>query len=341
MIDAGIDVGIPYNGKNPDIGAYEFQSGLPAPSPIFLSSVVENATPSIIGMTYDLTLANIVPSASVFSVSVNSVARTVNSVAISGTKILLTLSSPVANGNVVTVSYTKPANNPIQTASGGQAVSLSAQTVLNNVIPPIPVYVSSVIQNATPNNLEITYNLSLAIIAPASAAFSVKVNSVARTVNSVSISGTKVLLTLSNPVINGDVVTFSYTKPATNPIQTPSGVQAATLSAQVVTNNVIPGTPPVHVTSSIENATPNVLEMTYNLSLATIVPPASAFTVTVNSLARSINTVTISGTKVLLTLTNPVVYGDVVTVDILNLNQSIADSFSRTRCKFEYTIGYK
>ena len=109
MIDAGIDVGIPYNGKNPDIGAYEFQSGLPAPSPIFLSSVVENATPSIMGMTYNLTLADVVPSASVFSVTVNSVARTVSTVAISGAKVLLTLSSPVTNGDVVTISYTKPA----------------------------------------------------------------------------------------------------------------------------------------------------------------------------------------------------------------------------------------
>ena len=59
-------------------------------------------------MTYNLTLANVVPAASAFSVRVNSTARTVNTVAISGTKVQLTLASPVVYGDVVTVSYTKP-----------------------------------------------------------------------------------------------------------------------------------------------------------------------------------------------------------------------------------------
>ena len=38
-------------------------------------------------MTYNLTLANIVPAASAFSVKVNTVTRPVSSVAISGTKV--------------------------------------------------------------------------------------------------------------------------------------------------------------------------------------------------------------------------------------------------------------
>ena len=62
---------------------------------------------------------------------------------------------------------------------------------------------------------------------------------------------------------------------------------------------------------TIENATPSRLEMTYNLTLANIVPAASAFSVMVNSSARTVSSVAISGTKVLLTLASPVVYGDV------------------------------
>ena len=107
---------------------------------------------------------------------VNAIARTVSSVAISGTKVLLTLSSPVAYGDVVTVAYTKPATNPLQTAAGGQAASISAQNVTNNVAAVIPVYVSSVIENATPAILEMTYNLTLANIVPAASAFTVMVN---------------------------------------------------------------------------------------------------------------------------------------------------------------------
>ena len=256
-IDAGVDIGLPYNGKAPDLGAFESQSGLPAPSPVFISSVVENATPSILGMTYDLSLANIVPSASAFSVKVNSVARTVNTVSISGTKVLLTLSSPVINGDVVTVSYTKPATNPIQTASGGQAATISAQTVINNVNPGTsPVYVSSAIENATPNILEMTYNLSLANIVPAASAFTVTVNSLPRSVNTVSISGTKVLLTLASPVVYGDIVTVAYTKPATNPLQTPSAGLAATISAQPVTNRVSNPAILGYINSAVGNSSP-------------------------------------------------------------------------------------
>ena len=86
-------------------------------------------------ITYNLTLANIVPAASAFAVRVNAVSRTVASVAISGTRVQLTLASPVVYGDVVTVAYTKPAANPLQTTAGGQAASLSAQNVTNNVIP--------------------------------------------------------------------------------------------------------------------------------------------------------------------------------------------------------------
>ena len=264
-------------------------------------------------MTYNTSLANIVPAASAFSVLVNSVARTVNTVAISGTKVQLTLATPVVNGNVVTVSYTKPTVNPLQTASAGTAASISAQTVTNGVTAAVPVYVSSAIASATPALLEMTYNTSLANIVPAASAFSVMVNSVARTVNTVAISGTKVQLTLATPVVNGNVVTVSYTKPTVNPLQTASAGTAASISAQTVTNGVT-AVVPVYVSSAIASATPALLEMTYNTSLANIVPAASAFSVMVNSVARTINTVAISGTKVQLTLATPVVNGNVVTV---------------------------
>ncbi len=293
----------------------------PPASPVYVSSAIEAGAPSVIEMTYNLTLANIVPAASAFSVQVNSAARSVSSVSISGTKVLLTLSSPVAYGNTITVAYTKPSANPIQTSAGGQAASLSSQTVTNRVAAPtapaVPVYVSSAIENAAPSIIEMTYNLTLANIVPAASAFSVQVNSAAGSVSSVSISGTKVLLTLSSPVAYGNTVTVAYTKPSTNPIQTSAGGQAATLSSQTVTNRVAaPPAPavPAYVSSAIENAAPSIIEMTYNLTLANIVPAVSAFSVQVNSAARSVSSVSISGTKVLLTLSSPVAYGNTVTV---------------------------
>jgi hypothetical protein len=82
-----------------------------------------------------MTLANIVPAASAFSVLVNSAARSVSAVAISGAKVQLTLANAIKYGDIVTVVYTKPATNPLQSTAGGLATSISSsQSVVNNVI---------------------------------------------------------------------------------------------------------------------------------------------------------------------------------------------------------------
>lgn len=102
--------------------------------PVFVSAAIQSATPAVLEMTYSLTLAaDKVPAASAFTVTVATVARAVSTVAISDKKVLLTLASPVLKGEVVTVAYTKPETNPLQTSDGLQAASLTAQTVTNNV----------------------------------------------------------------------------------------------------------------------------------------------------------------------------------------------------------------
>ena len=256
-IDAGVDVGLSYKGDAPDLGYSEYLSGgSVTPSiPQYVNSAIENATPSRLEITYNLGLANIVPSGSAYTVIVNSVARNVNTISISGNEVLLTLANPIVYGDVVTVAYTKPSTNPLQTEAGGQATTISAQTVTNKVNPiASPVYVSSAIENATPSILEMVYNLSLAGIIPAASAFTVEVNSVIRTINTVAISGSKVILTLASAVVYGNVVTVAYTKPASNPLQTASGGQAVTINAQSVTNNLsFINTPPVVVVNFAPN----------------------------------------------------------------------------------------
>jgi uncharacterized repeat protein (TIGR02059 family) len=126
--------------------------------PVYVSSVIENATPAIIEMTYSLALADIVPDVSAFAVTVATVARTVSSVAVSGTKVTLTLASPVVYGDAVTVAYTKPATNPLQTSSGGQAASFTPQTVTNNRSAPV---------NSPPSINISSPTMSTAFLAPA------------------------------------------------------------------------------------------------------------------------------------------------------------------------------
>ena len=73
LIDKGVEVGLPFGGVAPDLGAFESSSGSVTPvSPVYVSSVIENATPSRLEMTFNLTLANIVPATSAFTVMVNS-----------------------------------------------------------------------------------------------------------------------------------------------------------------------------------------------------------------------------------------------------------------------------
>lgn len=249
LINKGVNVGLTFNGSAPDLGAFESGSAPLAPTiPLIVSSGVENSSPSVIEITYNLSLASIVPATSAFSVQVNSSARTINSIAVSGTKVLLTLSSPVAYGNSVTVSYTAPSSNALQTPENGKAESFSSISVTNRVNPPpSPVFTGAVVENSAPSVITMTYSLSLANIVPSASAFLVTVNSSARTVTAVAVAGTKVSLTLSSPVVYGNNVTVAYTKPSSKPLQTSAGGQAASISAQRVTNNVneVPKAPEV------------------------------------------------------------------------------------------------
>jgi len=102
---------------------------------VLVNAVIENSTPAVLEVVYSSTVADVIPATSAFSVIVNSTDRNINTMTISGTKVLLTLASPVANSDIITVTYSKPSANPLQAASGGQAASVGPLTVTNKVSP--------------------------------------------------------------------------------------------------------------------------------------------------------------------------------------------------------------
>jgi len=105
--------------------------------PVYVSSEIQNLTPAALEMTYHVKLANSVPPPSAFKVAVNGADRSVTSVAVSDYKVILNLSSPVAYGDVVTVSYNKPPAVPfLQSLTGGAAVTITNQPVTNNLFNP-------------------------------------------------------------------------------------------------------------------------------------------------------------------------------------------------------------
>ena len=143
------------------VGARIYE-GATVVSPSYVSSVVENATPSMVEITYDLSLANIIPAGSAFSVMVNSLSRTINSVLITGNKVQLTLSSAINYGDIVTLAYAKPSTNPLQTTAGGMASSISAQPIINNLInSPITVPAVTIKMTVSPNHVHNIINIIL------------------------------------------------------------------------------------------------------------------------------------------------------------------------------------
>ncbi len=142
LIDKGVSAGLAFNGNAPDLGAFEQQSAATTPpvstAPVFKSGVVENTAPAQLVITYDLSLnAQIIPATSAFNIQVNSAAMAVNVVAITENTVKLTLASAIKSGDVINLSYTKPASNPLQTSTGGTAVSISAKAVTNHVTAPV------------------------------------------------------------------------------------------------------------------------------------------------------------------------------------------------------------
>lgn len=137
----------------PGIGAYEYYPPVPPAPPVYQSASIENTTPSLLRMTYDLTLKNVVPPSTAFNVQVNSVRRTVSTVEIKGNAVQLTLASPVVYNDIVTISYTAPSTNPIQTASGGVAKDIASKPVTNNCLDPTKPIVPPVVIINSPTNV--------------------------------------------------------------------------------------------------------------------------------------------------------------------------------------------
>lgn len=155
-----------FYGSAPDLGYAEYTTAAPA-VPVYVSSVVENATPTKLEISFTLTLTNIVPPVSAFTVMVNNVSRTVSSVTVSGTKVTLTLSEAVVEGDVVTVAYTKPASNPLQTVTGGIVETMGAKNVINNCSSVANLPPAITITSPT-KNLTFTAPATVSIVATAS-----------------------------------------------------------------------------------------------------------------------------------------------------------------------------
>ena len=220
-----------------------------------LASAATSTDGTGIVLTFSEALSATTAEASAFAVTVNGATASLSGTpAVSGTTVTLTPASAVATGDTVTVAYTDPSAdndaNAVQDAAGNDAATFEAQAVTNNVDLVAPTFVSAA-TSADGRKVLLTFSEALSATTATATDFAVTVNGSAHGVSSVFAGGLfaarpTVTLVLASAVASGQAVTVAYTDPSANndanAVQDVAGNDAATFSAETVTNSVRAGT---------------------------------------------------------------------------------------------------
>ncbi|MDE0023132.1 MAG: SwmB domain-containing protein, partial [Spirochaetaceae bacterium] len=271
------------------------------------------------------------PAATDFAVTVAGIALGVSGVDVSGSAVVLTLTSAVKKGETVTVSYTANASRPIRFLGGGDPAESFTDQAVDNATAQAPALEGAVVVGAT---LTLLYDEALdETSVPATGDFAVTVAESARGVSGVAVSGATVALTLASAVTAGQAVTVSYTK-GTNPIRDTHAnhYEAADLSEEAVDNHTGDTTKPRLLSATVQGAT---ITLTYDELLDPAhEPPPGHFLVHDSSPSDGEPTVTgvaVSGRTVQVTLASAVTEAQVATLDLTyntdpqNLDTAIQD----------------
>ena len=266
--------------------------------------VVSTATVNLaqIRITFDQALASAyLPAKTAFAVT--PATAMVQSVAISGSTLTITLAQAVAEGASASVAYTPPTMNALRDATGNTVAQFSV--ALDNQTDTAPVLASSTVSGAT---LTLTFDQPLnATVKPALTQFTVTGTSVA----AVAISGNTATLTLNSAVADGAAIEAQYTAPASGGFQDPTGNAVASFIAQPSNNTDNPPS----TTAAVVAADGVTLRITFSESLseaAADLPTAARFTL--SGTTSSVNAVSVSSTTVTLTLNSSVREGETITL---------------------------
>ena len=292
---------------------------LPPPdltAPQLQSAAVDGAT---VTLTYDETLdVSATPPSSAFTVNVNGESRSLISVGVGTSSVLLFLSTAVESGDTVTVDYTAPTGasaNKLQDTSGNTAESFSAQAVTNNTASSNVPRSEPVQAPGSPTNLEVTRHESGKLTAswdapnsgPSPTGYSLQWKESANDwanqddIAEAEVTGTSHIIT---GLTDGTVYAIRVISTTDNAESTPSGEVLVTPRETV---------PPAPSAAAVDGAT---LAITFDEPLdAGRAPDNSAFSVTVAGSNRGVDAVSVSGSVVTLSLVAAVTAGDTVTVD--------------------------
>ena len=289
-------------------------TGLDLTPPSFVSAEVNGNTLSLTFSEALASTASFTPGLNAFSVYVDGSLNTVSAVTLNGTQAVLSLNRAVSKEQVVTVSYSQPANRPIQDGAGNFTASFSGKAVSNvTVDTSAPTLSSASVAGAL---LTLTFNENLATdtsLIPSAKQFAVNVDGAVVDVLSAVVAGKVVTVTLNKAVTAAQAVSVDYTPATTgtNQLQDASGNTTVRFSKTVSNWSGL---------ASLQNATVSgtQLTLTFNQELDAIsghLPPVSAFAVQVAGVNSTVSQLVANGYKLTLTLDAAVNYGQTVTVN--------------------------
>ena len=274
------------------------------------SATVDGAT---LTLTYNVTLDNgVTLPSSAFAVNVNGASRSVVGAGVGQSNVLLLLSPAVESGDTVTVDYTAPdGTDAIQDSDGRKAVSFSGREVTNNTASsgtarsePVQAPGSLKVVRHESGKLRASWNAPESGDDPTGYTVQWKQSGAdwdQSGVSEASVKGTSHVITA---LTDGVEYAVRVIASRGNADSEPSAEVTATPKETV---------PPSPSAASVDGAT---LTITFDEPLdAGETPDKSAFAVTVAGSSRGVDTVSVSGSVVTITLVTAVFAGDAVTVD--------------------------
>ena len=267
--------------------------------------------------------ASMVPADS-FVVTVDGSHVAIESVAVDGNDVVVTLNQWVAGHHAVTITYTPPDDGALRAVEGGYVRPIDERAVVNRSAP--------LLESAKANGTRLTlaFDTALRGDAPSAGVFSVPGANVA----SVAISAQTVVLTLSDALTEGRTVGISY-RPVAAPqdaIVGANGVAAEGFEARAVRN--LTDTPPVPTGAQVIGA---ALTIAFDQTLdSSGVPPDTAFTVAIDGLTIGVSEASIGEDSVALTLEREVTAAEAVAVAYTQPDAAgLADATGNRTLSFE------
>ncbi|MCY4617562.1 MAG: SwmB domain-containing protein [Chloroflexi bacterium] len=258
-----------------------------------------------------------VPAADAFTIGGIQHAPSVEGVSVSRAVVTLSLSGILHNrdSTTYTLEYIEPNQTPLRQSDAAHNVAdIYSFTFQSSTPTAKPIVTKAVVNGAV---LEITFNLPLKAVAPASA-FSIDGED-GVTISKISFANTSltestVTLTLTSAVSAGAAITVSYAKPDQPPrIEGRNIVDADSFTDRSVTNNTVAPVP--EFSSAAVSAEGSTLTITFSLALdedAEHMPAGSTFSLTGTS--ASVDSVAIDDSTVSLSLSPRADVDETVTV---------------------------